>query len=93
MTHEVIEHVAKLSRIELDEAEKEMLTSDLMKIIAFADQLSEVDTSSVHMKESLSNAENVFRVDQVIAFDDQEGLLKNAAQVTENCIFVPKTVE
>lgn len=93
MTHEVIEHVAKLSRIELDEAEKETLTSDLMKIIAFADQLSEVDTSSVHMKESLSNAENVFRVDRVIEFEDQEGLLKNAAQVTENCIFVPKTVE
>lgn len=93
MTHEVIEHVAKLSRIELDETEKETLTNDLMKIIAFADQLSEVDTSDIHLKESLATTQNVFRVDQVNAFEDQDMLLKNASQVTEHCIFVPKTVE
>ncbi len=93
MTGEVVEHVAKLSRIEIDESEKSEFAADLMKIIAFADQLNEVDTTGIHAMESIGGQENILREDVVIPFEEQLELLKNAGTVVDNCIFVPKTVE
>jgi aspartyl-tRNA synthetase len=90
---ETIEYVAKLSRLELAEDEKEELTKNLLDIIAFADQLSAIDTTDVPPLDHILPIQNVFRPDEVKPSFTPESLLKSAPKVINNCYFVPKTVD
>ena len=42
-----VEHVAKLARLEVTEAEKELYTKQLGDVLKYVDQMNEVDTSNV----------------------------------------------
>jgi aspartyl-tRNA synthetase len=93
ISQETIEYVAALSRLELQDSEKAELTQNLMDIIAFADQLSELDTSDVPPLDHILPIQNVFRKDEVQPSYTPEDLLKSAPKAINNCFFVPKTVE
>jgi aspartyl-tRNA synthetase len=93
ISQETIEYVAALSRLELQESEKAELTQNLMDIIAFADQLSKLDTSDVPPLDHILPVQNVFRKDEVQTSYTPEDLLKSAPKAINNCFFVPKTVE
>ncbi|MBS7525737.1 aspartate--tRNA ligase [Fusibacter paucivorans] len=93
ISQETIEYVASLSRLELQDSEKAELTQNLMDIIAFADQLSELDTSDVPPLDHILPIQNVFRKDEVQPSYTPEDLLKSAPKAINNCFFVPKTVE
>ncbi len=72
-----------LARLELDEAQVESLTPQLAEIVAYVDQLGEVDTEGV---EPMAHAplaggrelENVLRADEVRPGLEREAALANA---------------
>lgn len=66
---------------------------ELQAIIAFADQLSEVDTEGVPITAHVVPVSNVFREDISIVAFDREALLKSAPTRDEGFITVPRTVE
>ena len=90
---ETISYVADLARLELREDEKDELTKNLMDIIAFADQLSQIDTEGIPPMDHILPIQNVFRRDVVSPSYNPESLLKSAPKAINNCYFVPKTVE
>jgi aspartyl-tRNA synthetase len=88
-----VEQVAALAKLHLTPAEQTRLGGELQAIIAFADQLSEVDTLDVPITAHVVPVSNVFREDIPFMEIDRETLLKNAPTKDSGFITVPLTVE
>jgi len=86
-----IEHLAKLSRIELSESDTEGLTKDIESILGYVDQLKEVSTDlDVKRLSDAGKNRNVLREDENphesgIFTDD---ILKEAPSTEDNFIKV-----
>lgn len=93
VTKETIEHVANLARLNISEAEKEKLTSEMENIISYVDKLNELDTSDVKPMEHVIPIQNVLREDRVTGSFDRDKLLKSAPSQEAGCYKVPKVVE
>ncbi len=93
ITQEQVEYVAKLARLNLSGEQKERLTGEMADIIAFADKLSELDTSGVEASAHSIAVENVFREDEIIPSYEQRDILANAPTQDSGCFSVPKVVE
>lgn len=63
ITRKDAEHIARLARIELTEAEKNKFEKDLSAILEFVAKLNEVDTSEVETLAGGTILENVMRGD------------------------------
>ena len=58
-----IEHVAKLARLKLTDAEKKRFSSQMGTIIKYIEKLNELDTKNVEPTAHVLGLENVFRDD------------------------------
>ena len=85
--------VAHLARIRVAEAELEPLSRDLSRILAFAEQLSEVDVSGVEPMTSVTPMALKMRDDTVTDGDRRDDVLANAPDAAEGFFAVPKVVE
>ena len=63
LTKEDVLHLAKLCRIDLHSKEVEQCTSQLSAVIAYVDQLKEVDITGVDAVANITGLENIFRDD------------------------------
>jgi aspartyl-tRNA(Asn)/glutamyl-tRNA(Gln) amidotransferase subunit C len=94
ITREVIEHVAKLSRLSFTEKELEGFISQLNEILQYFEKLDELDTSAVPPTSHMFFTKTPMREDKV-----REGpspvvkLLKNAPQREDNFFVVPRVIE
>jgi aspartyl-tRNA synthetase len=88
-----VEQVAALAKLHLTPAEQTRMGGELQAIIAFADQLSEVDTSDVPITAHVVPMSNVFREDVPFTEFDRDSLLQNAPTRDGGFITVPLTVE
>ncbi|MBC8571187.1 Asp-tRNA(Asn)/Glu-tRNA(Gln) amidotransferase subunit GatC [Oscillospiraceae bacterium NSJ-54] len=88
-----VDHVANLSKLRLTPREKEEMKRELSAIIAFADELSAIDTEGVEPTAHVLPLQNVWREDEVRPGIERETLLENAPAVRDGCILVPKVME
>ena len=88
-----VDKIARLSNLKLSREEKVTIAQDLNTIIAFADQLSQVDTTGVAATAHVIPTYNVFRPDTPEALFDRENLLENAKTKADGYITVPRVVE
>jgi len=65
ITRQDIEKVALLARLQLTEAEATAMSDELGQILAYVDQLAQVNTEGVEPMAHAIERENVFRDDQV----------------------------
>ena len=73
-----VRKLAVLSALSMTDAEAERLTGELQNILAFVEQLGEVDTTGVQPTYQVTGLENVWRDDEIIDYKlDREALLKN----------------
>ena len=63
LTDTEINHIAKLSRIELDDALKVRMRRDLTAILGYVEQLESVDTSGVQPLYQVTGLQNQARAD------------------------------
>ena len=56
-----VEHVAKLARLELTDAEKELYTKQLGDVLQYVNQMNEVDTSNIEPMTQVVDFVNVMR--------------------------------
>lgn len=89
----VIDYVAALAKLELNEEEKEGAKKDLGNILAYMEIMNELDTDGIEPMSHAFPLHNVFREDVVVNGDDRDNLLQNAPQRKDGCFVVPKTVE
>jgi aspartyl-tRNA(Asn)/glutamyl-tRNA(Gln) amidotransferase subunit C len=91
--HIDIDHLAKLSRLELDPGEKAELASQLDSIAAFMSDIQSVDTSSVAMAASLHR--NVFVPDEVTEASGAKTaqlIAQSAPQSSGDFLTVPQVI-
>ena len=60
-----IEHLAKLARLKLTNAEKELFSKQMGTVIKYIEKLSELDTKNVEPTAHVLGLNNVFRDDAV----------------------------
>ena len=85
--------VAKLARIEVDEATLPALAEEFNMILGFIEQLNEVDVEGVEPMTSVTPQRLKRRKDDVNDGDQQEKVLSNAPDAREGFYAVPKVVE
>ena len=85
--------VAKLARIRVEEAALPALAGELSGILAFMEQLNEVDVTGVEPMTSVTPMRLARRADVVTDGGIAVQILKNAPDAREGFFAVPKVVE
>lgn len=93
ITTEMVDYISELSRLKLPQEEKERMTVELERIIAYMDTLNALDTSGVEPMSHVFPVKNVLREDEEAPSFDRGELLKNAPASDGEAFLVPKTVE
>ncbi len=91
ITKEEILHLADLSRLTLTDEEIDNLNME--GIIELANELSQLDISSVKPTNHILDINNAFREDVIKKSYDRDDILKNAPQKQRGCFLVPQVVE
>lgn len=90
---ETVRRIAHLARIAIKEEELEPMTGELNTILAWVEQLSEVDTDNVAPMTSVVEAKLRRRADEVTDGGYAARVMKNAPNSVEGFFAVPKVVE
>ncbi len=93
ITREQVEHVARLARLELTDAEKQMFTGQMDAILAYVDKLNELDTNGITPTSHAVPMENAFREDVVTESMHLDSSLLNAPDRSDNFFRVPQVIE
>ena len=88
-----VRDIAHLARIAVNDDEIEHLQGELNAILAFVEQLAEVDVSGVEPMTSVTPMTMKKRVDAVTDGGDPEAILTNAPAREGDYFVVPKVVE
>ena len=85
-------HVARLARLDLDEAAVELYTKQLEDILTYMETLNRVDTENVPPTSHATFIENAFREDEVRTSIPSEEALANAPLAEDGSFVVPKVI-
>ncbi|MBE6929256.1 MAG: aspartate--tRNA ligase [Ruminococcaceae bacterium] len=88
-----IDHIAKLARLRVDPVRRDALTRELTDMVAFAEQLSAVDTTDITPTAHAASMVNRFREDEAAPSMSREELLANAPAAESGGFVVPRVVE
>lgn len=86
---EQVLHVARLSRLKLEESEVEAMQADLSSILDHVDRLSEIDIDGVEPTSHVVPLENVLRDDEPRPSLDREVSLLQAPDPADGAFRVP----
>ncbi|MDZ4740615.1 MAG: Asp-tRNA(Asn)/Glu-tRNA(Gln) amidotransferase subunit GatC [Alphaproteobacteria bacterium] len=90
---DTVRRVAKLARIAFPEERLEPMAGELNRLLAWVEQLNEVDTSSVEPMTSVVQMRLKMRDDVVSDGGQAEAVTKNAPLGEDHYFAVPKVVE
>ena len=88
-----VRRIAHLARIAVADDEVEHLKGELNAILAFVEQLSEVDVTGVEPMTSVTPMAMKKRKDEVTDGGIAEDIVRNAPSTEGNYFLVPKVVE
>ena len=88
-----VRRIAHLARIAVAEDEVEHLRGELNAMLAFVEQLSEVDVSGVEPMTSVTPMAMKKREDAVTDGQIAEQIVANAPETDDNYFLVPKVIE
>ncbi len=89
---EQIKHIAKLSKIKLNDEELGQISKQVEQILEYVDQLNEIN-DDIEPLENISGNYNRLRDDVIIDFNNKEQILKNAPKTKDGFILVPKVLD
>ena len=90
---DTVRRIAHLARIAVAESEVEHLKGELNTMLAFVEQLSEVNVDNIEPMTSVTPMAMKKRVDAVTDGDLAKDVVKNAPMTEDNFFLVPKVVE
>lgn len=93
ITTELVDYISELSRLELQAGEKQDMTAELERILAYMDVLNQLDTAGVEPMSHVFPVKNVLRGDEVIPSQERSELLAGSPAPDGETFLVPKTVE
>jgi aspartyl-tRNA(Asn)/glutamyl-tRNA(Gln) amidotransferase subunit C len=89
----IVRRIAHLARIAIAEEEIDHLKGELNAILAFVEQLAEVEVTGVGPMTAVTPMEMKKRADQVTEGGIPDDILKNAPASQDHYFLVPKVVE
>lgn len=92
VSKEEILHIAELANIKLKDEEIPEYLKNLQDILNFANVVSKAPVEGLDISTGTQENYNVFRKDEVKAFDDNEALLQNAPEKEQNMFKIPKVL-
>jgi aspartyl-tRNA(Asn)/glutamyl-tRNA(Gln) amidotransferase subunit C len=90
---ETVRRIARLARIAVAEDEVEHLKGEINSILAFVEQLSEVDVAGVEPMTSVTPMTMKKRADVVTDGGNADAIVANAPASDNHLFLVPKVVE
>ena len=87
-----VDYVAGLAKLNLTEAQRAELAEQLARIVAFVEQLDEVDVTDVPPTKHVIGKDNVSRIDAPRAGLSQREALAEAPSEEEGFFLVPKVL-
>lgn len=98
VTHETVAKIANLARIRMDDAEIAKLVPEFNNILAWVEQLGEVDTSDVEpmtavIENHLRLRDDVIDADPLTGGGVRDAVLANAPAAEHGFFGVPKVIE
>lgn len=88
-----VEHVARLARLDLDDAEVELFQDQLSRILEHAGRVTALETEDVPPTSHAIKLINVFRSDEVSEGLTQDEALANAPAAEDGYFRVPRILE
>ena len=88
-----VDHVARLARLDLSDAERQRMQAELSQILEHADKIQELDLDKVEPTAHALPLRNVMRADEVRPSLSQERALANAPEVEDGRFKVPRIIE
>lgn len=88
-----VEHVARLARLELSDADKERMRRELDGILSYIGKLRALDTEGVEPTSHAVPLTNVLRQDETRPSFPQSDMLANAPERSGDFFRVPKIIE
>jgi len=92
VTREVVDHIAQLAKLALSEEERDRMTRELNRILAYIDEVMAVDVEGVEPLHHVLDMTNVFREDVPGPCLTREQALLNAPDRTEEYFRVPRVI-
>jgi aspartyl-tRNA(Asn)/glutamyl-tRNA(Gln) amidotransferase subunit C len=93
ITVEQVRHVARLARLQLDPKEEERLQAEMSEMLAYVDQLNQLDTGNVEPTAQVGESGTPMRDDIVTNEPAAEAMLANAPARKGTFFKVPKIIE
>lgn len=90
---DTVRRIAHLARIAVADSEVENLRAELNAMLAFVEQLQEVDVAGVEPMTSVTPMVMKKRTDEVTDGGIADNIVKNAPQSEDHFFLVPKVVE
>ena len=88
-----IKHIAKLSRISVDDEKAKKLAGDLNSIFDFIEKLNELKTDQIKTLTSIAETSLKLRNDEIKSQNMREEIIKNSPEKNEDYFVVPKVIE
>ncbi len=88
-----VDHIARLARLDLSEAERERMRVELDQILGHAERIQALDLDSVPPTSHSIPLNNVLRADEVRGSLSQEEALANAPAREQGRFKVPRIIE
>ena len=88
-----IKHIAKLSRISVDDEKAKKLAGDLNSIFDFIEKLNELKTDQIKPLTSIAETSLKLRNDEIKSQNMREEIIKNSPEKNEDYFVVPKVIE
>ena len=93
ITKEQVNHIAHLSRLEIQEDEVDGYIEKLEKVVDLFNELNSVDTENIKPTYHVLDLVNVFREDVAQEAMDREEVLKNSKETEAGQFKVPTILE
>jgi aspartyl-tRNA(Asn)/glutamyl-tRNA(Gln) amidotransferase subunit C len=90
---DIVRRIARLSRLAVQEEQIAPMEAELNAILAWVEQLKEVDVTGVAPMTGVETVRMPLRADVVTDGGYPEDLMRNAPQAEDNFFVVPKVVE
>ena len=88
----LLEKIARLSKLDIPEGEREKLLADFNKMLDFVAKLRTLDTTGVEPLTSMVQEMNVGRKDMVTGELSKEEVAVNAPSIKDGHFIVPKVI-
>lgn len=93
VSKEELLHIANLADLNLKEEEIEQYLLNLQDILNFANIVNKADVNDLDITVGANQAQNIFRKDEIVNFEDNSALLQNAPEKERNMFKIPKVIQ